>query len=97
MLEFVMRIKLPESSCSPSGDTEFEIAYDKVLKENCPSGFIVQHQRIGEKWAKDSEGFTYVRLKLVKETETFNYLITKNKELEKELSHIKGTLKRLVM
>ena len=66
--ELMIRVKLPDPNAfdmSPSGDTDFEVAYAKALADACPPGFEVVRERIGTVRPKDSTGLTYVRLRVV--------------------------------
>ena len=93
--EFIIRVLLPRSSeynSSPSGDCEYEDAYNKAISESLPSGFEVIKPRLGHKWAVDSEGFTYVRIKCVDKTSALDYWINRAYEAEKNLAHIEETL-----
>lgn len=74
--EFMMRVILPPSHSfhsSPSGDTEYDIAYNKALMENKPAGFEVIYPRRNEKWPVDSEGYTWVRLQCTNKEDALAY------------------------
>ena len=65
-VQFMIRVKLPKSSafhCSPSGDTEYDRAFQDAIFEVKPQGFEVLWPRAGHRWPEpDSEGFTFVPL-----------------------------------
>lgn len=66
-LLFVVKVKLPASCAfhsSPSGDTEYEQAYNSAIFAVKPRGFEVKWPKGAERWPVDSEGFTYVPLVL---------------------------------
>jgi hypothetical protein len=80
MLEFMMRVKLPNSSnyaCCPSGDTEYESDRHEALKKATPEGFEIIEERTGVNNPRDSAGFTYVRVRpKLKEKTALNDLIS---------------------
>lgn len=63
-IEYIMRVKLP-SSCayhsSPSGDTEYDVAYSKAISDALPVGFEVSWST-RQLWPQDRDGFTWVKL-----------------------------------
>jgi hypothetical protein len=64
--EFMIRVKLPSPDAfpaCPSGDTDYEIARDKALADARPEGFEYIYPRMGESWPRDSEGYTFARLR----------------------------------
>ena len=64
--EYVIRVKLPSAAgyhSSPSGDTEYEIAYDKAIHDALPPGFEVASLKTNERYAVDSEGRSMVLIR----------------------------------
>lgn len=62
-LQYCIRVNLPNSghySCGPSGDTEYEEAYNNAIKSAMPDGFKLVPVRLGHKRPVDSEGFTWM-------------------------------------
>jgi hypothetical protein len=90
-IDYVVRVKLPESShyhSSPSGDSEFDEAYRKALGSAVPAGFAIKPMRPNEKWAKDSEGRSMVILCRLKESEPDALL-----RLMEENENLRSTIK----
>lgn len=94
--QFVIRVKLPNSNsyhCSPSGDTEYEEAYNKVLKENIPENFSVVNLRKPFSFPKDNEGFTWILLQYNGDDEKATYYWwEKCIFLERKLTKLKDQL-----
>ncbi len=93
MLEFMMRVKLPDSSgypCGPSGDTDYYCDYANALKKATPDGFEVIEERAGVRSPLDSAGYTYVRLKAkIKEKTAINDLISACQDALNEFERLK--------
>ena len=93
--EFMFRVKLPNpngyASC-PSGDTDYEVAYNKVLREALPVGFEYIYPRAGQYWPVDSEGFTFARLRCTDEQRVVGELLEENGRLKKQLKELKDTV-----
>jgi len=91
--ECMVRVKLPSSSgyaACPSGDTEYEMDRTKALRDALPEGYEYVYPRTGQYWAKDSEGYTWARLKCTDEKnaleaarDTIKSLRTRLKRIEK--------------
>ncbi len=93
--EFMVRVKLPSSGgyhCSPSGDTEYEEAYNAAIMAAKPDGYEVIWPRIGEKWPVDSEGYTWVRLRCTDGKAAVAYWTERCRLAEKELKRIKNAV-----
>jgi hypothetical protein len=96
--EFVIRVRLPSSSayhCSPSGDMEYSEAYTKAMEAAVPPGFAVVEPRLGHKRPVDSEGFTWVLLKLVGEKPALANWMERAKEAEAKLAAMAEFLETL--
>lgn len=65
-VEFMIRVRLPNpsgyASC-PSGDTDYEVAYDKAMKKALPKGFVVMAERPAVHRPTDGNGLTWVRVR----------------------------------
>lgn len=89
--EFVVRIKLPSASgfaSCPSGDTDYEEAYDKVLRRSLPVGFEYKYPRTGQHWSIDSEGYTLALLRCSDEKNALASALDTIKALRKRLEKI---------
>lgn len=94
--EFMMRVKLPDSGSyhsSPSGDSDYEEAYNKAIFDVLPPGFEVKYPRLGHKWAVDSEGYSLVTLICTDNTVSLNYYMKKSAEIEQRFQKLKEFLK----
>lgn len=92
----MVRVKLSSSgsyACCPSGDTEYEIDYHKAIDAAKPPGFEVIYPRLNEKWPKDSEGFTWVRLKCTNKDDALAHFLAEAVKKNDELARIKNLLK----
>lgn len=92
---FMVKVSLPSAggyACCPSGDTEYEEDFNKALKKAVPPGFEVIHPKLLERWPMDSNGMTWVPLRLVDEGKGIAYWMRRAKELEKKLEKIKESL-----
>lgn len=86
---FMVRVKLPNSggySAGPSGDTEYEDAYEKALGSSLPSGFQYVKRRAGEHRFRDQEGYTYLPVFCVDEKESLALAIQQRNKAYQELS-----------
>lgn len=93
--DFMVRVKLPSEnaypSC-PSGDTDYEIAYDKAVKKATPAGFEVIEERLGVANPKDSSGYTYLRLRCVDKQLDLGNLFAEVERLRKKIGRLQGVL-----
>lgn len=91
--EYCIRVKLPDPagySCSPSGDTAFDIAYDKAMMESMPIGFHLVKLRLNERYAIDSAGRSIVLIEPTPDsTDTLSWYIEETKRLEAKLEQIR--------
>lgn len=90
--EFMVRVKLPSSSAyhsSPSGDTEYEDAYQKAIFALKPPGFEVIWPRLNQKWPVDSEGYTWVRLYCSDPKEALAYWMKEAQQAQAHIARIK--------
>lgn len=89
--EFMVRVKLPNpngyASC-PSGDTDYEVDYDKAIKQATPEGFEVIKERLGVSNPVDSTGYTYLRLRCVNESLVIAKLQDEVKSLRSKLAKV---------
>lgn len=98
-LEFMVRVKLPKSGSyhsSPSGDSEYEDAYNKAIADALPPGFEVCKARLNEKWPIDSEGVTYVPLRVTKAGYALSFYMERVKELETKIERIKKACNSII-
>ena len=96
--EFMIRVKLPEAShfpSTPSGDLEYEEAWDNKLFETLPQGFEYVYPRTGEQWPKDSEGFTFARLICIDNQIALGATIERERHLRSRLDKITEAVKSL--
>ena len=96
--EYMVRMKLPNpaafASC-PSGDTEYESAYQKALDDARPEGFEFVYPRRNEKWPKDSEGWTWARLRCTDGDNALSAMLEKVRGQQVEMENIKRILRKL--
>lgn len=62
-IQYCIRVELPSSggyAACPSGDTEYEEAYNNAIKSAMPDGFKLVPVRLGHNRPVDSEGFTWM-------------------------------------
>ena len=89
--ESMVRVKLPNpngyASC-PSGDTDYEVDYDKAIKQATPEGFEVIKERLGVSNPVDSTGYTYLRLRCVNESIVIAKLQDEVKLLRNKLAKV---------
>lgn len=93
----MIRVKLPDSGSyhsSPSGDTEYEGDCYKALKDATPPGYQVLHPRGNESWPRDSEGFTWVRLKCVNEKVMSAHWMDTAQAYKRQLNRIREVLQK---
>ncbi len=98
--DFMIRVKLPNpnafASC-PSGDTEYQTAYDDALAEARPPSFEYIYPRTGESWPKDTEGWTWARLRCTDESEAISSAyLARVSQLERRLKTIVEQLRPLL-
>ncbi len=96
--EFMVRVKLPDSSSfhsSPSGDSAYEDAYNKALADAVPAGYEVQQPRRNEKWPRDSEGFTWVRLRCIEPYTAIAHWMRRTEQAEKHLERIRTAIGKI--
>lgn len=96
--DFVMRVRLPSSgayAACPSGDTEYEDAYNKALKEATPPGYEIIQPRRNEKWPTDSEGYTWVRLRCTNPDNALAHWMDKAKVAEERLDRIRTAIAKI--
>lgn len=89
----MIRTKLPNASsyhCSPSGDSEFEDAYNKALKASIPEGYKIRYD--GMSWPVDNKGYTYIPVELGHHDPYYN----KYMKLKEELFNIAIKIKSLL-
>lgn len=98
--EFMIRVQLPSASgyhSSPSGDTEFEEAYRKAVRDKLPEGFEVVWPLLNRQTPKDSEGFTWIRIRF-DGTANGNpqaHWIQECQRMQKELERLKVAIRQL--
>jgi len=93
-VEYLMRCKLPSSAsfhASPSGDTEYEIAYRDAIFKNKPQGFEVSWVS-SSTWPVDKDGFTWVKLYCTDGSKALEYYIDKCAKLEKKIEKAKAKI-----
>ena len=64
--EFMIRVKLPSPSAypsCPSGDTDYESDYRQAVSAAMPEDFELVTERPGVANPRDSEGYTYLRIR----------------------------------
>ncbi len=96
--EFMIRIKLPipgNFAACPSGDTEFEQAHNEVLTASLPEGYEYIVPKFGETWPKDSEGFTYARLRCANESDVFSACVERERRLRFMLGQFREYITKL--
>ena len=97
--EFMVRVRLPESSTyhsGPSGDTEFEDAYNAAITAAVPEGFEAIRPRLGERWPK-IDGVTFVPLRLVDPSNplaSLAHYVQEVKRLESRLAAVRAAMGR---
>jgi len=97
--ELMIRVKLPESGSyhgSPSGDTEYDRAYNDAILSAKPVGFEVRWPRAGERWPVDSEGYTWVRLYCADRKHGLEHYIEEYRVVSQELARIRTELRKMV-
>lgn len=89
-VEYVMRVKLPSSSSyhsGPSGDTEYDEAYNRAIREAKPVGFEVSW-KTQSTWPKDKDGVTWVKLYCSNESDAIDYWKAENVRLKIKVKRI---------
>ena len=90
--EFMVKVRLPDSACyasCSSGDTDYEVEYNKAMEEAIPEGFVAVKPRLGHHWPVDSEEYTYVPLKCTDSKNVISKLKAENKDLRTRLENVK--------
>ena len=90
-IEYVMRCKLPSPSGfspGPSGDTEYETAYNEAILENLPQGFEIAW-RTKISWPVDRHGMTWVKLYRSSDQDKLHHFIDETQRLNRVLRKIR--------
>lgn len=90
-VEYVVRVKLPSSSSyhsSPSGDTEYERAYNDAIFAAKPEGFEVAWSSKSY-WPVDRDGMTWVKLYCTDKTMAVERLQDRVSSLMKQVEKLK--------
>jgi len=90
-VEYIARVNLPSSggfAMCPSGDSDYEIAYDVAIKNATPDGFEadIKTQHL---WPKDRDGMTWIRLVCTDESKAIEALSKQVQELTRQLERMK--------
>jgi hypothetical protein len=95
-VEYVMRVLLPSSAsfhCSPSGDTDYQKAYDAAILDNLPLGFEVAWNT-RDTWPKDRDGLTWVKLYCTNREDAMEKWRQEAVSAMRELSRIREVLRK---
>jgi len=97
-IEYVVRVKLPSSGSfhsSPSGDTEYETAYNAAIFAAKPEGFEVAWSSRAT-WPVDRDGLTWVKLYCTDKSKAVEYFQDRVVSLTKQVERLKTIGQQLV-
>jgi len=97
-IEYVVRVKLPSSSgyhSSPSGDTEYETAYNAAIFAAKPEGFEVSWASRST-WPVDKDGMTWVKLYCTDKAKAIEHYQDRVSSLTKQVERLKTIGQQLV-
>lgn len=89
-VEYVIRVKLPSSGSyhsSPSGDTEYEQAYNAAIFAIKPQGFEVAWAS-RDTWPVDRDGLTWVKLYCTDKSKAVEYFQDRVASLTKQVNRM---------